>query len=127
MDRTTSYGYDADGNLITVTDPTDATVTYSYTSENEVATITDPTGGTVTYGLRPRRRGDIGHRRERVRDDLLPTTAWAWWSGESEELKVTVGTMSYYTMEPVATYGVRPRRRPAHRDRRRRPYDDLLI
>ena len=37
MDRTTSYGYDADGNLITVTDPTDATVTYSYTSENEVA------------------------------------------------------------------------------------------
>ena len=23
MDRTTSYGYDADGNLITVTDPLD--------------------------------------------------------------------------------------------------------
>ena len=71
MDRTTSYGYDADGNLITVTDPMDDTTTYSYTPDNEVLTVTDPTARDHDLWLRPRWRAHLGHRPQRLRDDLL--------------------------------------------------------
>ena len=103
LDRTTTYGYDADGNLITVTDPTDGTVTYSYTSENEVATIKDPTGGTVTYGY------DLDGEETSVTDPNGFETTFSFnalglVSGESAPVRINEGMGFFFTEEePVAT------------------------
>jgi RHS repeat-associated protein len=45
--RTTHYGYDADGNLETLTSPDGATTTYSYNAEDEPTKVEEP-DGTVT-------------------------------------------------------------------------------
>ena len=47
LGRTTSYTYDAAGNLLTVTDAT-GTVTFTYNSFGQVLTLTDQMGGVTT-------------------------------------------------------------------------------
>ena len=56
--NTTSYGYDAVGNLISVTDANNNTTTYAYDSTNELTTITDALGHTTVYRLRRGRQPD---------------------------------------------------------------------
>jgi RHS repeat-associated protein len=47
--KETSYTYDADGNLKTVTDANGKTTTYTYNSRNELVTAEDPLGNVATY------------------------------------------------------------------------------
>ena len=63
-----------------------ATVTYEYDLDGEETSVTDANGFETTYAY-----------------DNLGLVV-----GESEETKVTVGSMSYYTMEPVGTYAYDP-------------------
>jgi YD repeat-containing protein len=44
LGRVTSYGYDFDGNLISITKPDNASTNYGYDSNGLLSTITDPTG-----------------------------------------------------------------------------------
>ena len=46
---TTTYTYDAAGDLLSVTDPDDNVTSYTYTAAHQVATETSPTGGVYTY------------------------------------------------------------------------------
>ena len=45
-----SFSYDADGNLLTVTDAKGNTVTYRYNARNEEVSMTDPMDQTTSYG-----------------------------------------------------------------------------
>ena len=44
----TSYGYDADGNQTTVTDPLGRVTTTAYDALDRPITVTDPLGGITT-------------------------------------------------------------------------------
>jgi RHS repeat-associated protein len=46
---TTTSTYDAQGSLLTQTDPLGRTTTYAYSSFNEPTSVIDPSGGTSTY------------------------------------------------------------------------------
>ncbi|MCW4384905.1 DUF6531 domain-containing protein [Salinibacterium sp. SYSU T00001] len=60
--HTTSYAYDADGNLATVTPPApQGPTTYTHDSLGRVLTVTDGNGDTTTYGYN-------------VRDEIVSTT-----------------------------------------------------
>jgi RHS repeat-associated protein len=48
--QTTTYGYDGNGNLTSVTDPLSHALSYSYDALNRRATTVDPNGKTTSYG-----------------------------------------------------------------------------
>ncbi len=48
-ERTVSYTYDANGNVLTETDAEGNVKTYTYTARNQKETETDPMGGLITY------------------------------------------------------------------------------
>ncbi|HEX7814109.1 putative Ig domain-containing protein, partial [Dyella sp.] len=47
---TTHYTYDADGNVLTRTDPDGAVTQYSYDAQGNLVSVVDALGDTVTYG-----------------------------------------------------------------------------
>ena len=51
MGFVTTYTYDGDNNVATVTDARGATVQYTYDSMDRVSILTDALGGTTTYHL----------------------------------------------------------------------------
>jgi RHS repeat-associated protein len=46
----TSYGYDGVGNRTSVTDPDGNTTSYAYDADNRLVSVTDPTGAVTKYG-----------------------------------------------------------------------------
>ncbi len=80
---TAVYGYDADDNRTSVTDPTGNTTTTSYNAGNKVVTETDPNGNmtTHTYDLSGNRLSTIdrnGRKRTFVYDDQNRMTTERW-------------------------------------------------
>lgn len=49
MGFTTTYTYDGDNNIASVTDANGATTTYTYDAADRVSTVTDALGGTTSY------------------------------------------------------------------------------
>ncbi|WDT88763.1 RHS repeat protein [Streptomyces sp. SCSIO-PteL053] len=52
LGNTTTFGYDADGNLSTVTDPEDRTTTFTHTADGQFETVTDASGAVTEFGYR---------------------------------------------------------------------------
>lgn len=48
-DYTTTWSYDADGNMLSTTTPGPRTTSYTYDAAGDLAAATDPTGATTTY------------------------------------------------------------------------------
>ena len=55
---TTTYAYDADNNLVSVTDPLNNVTTYVYDADDEVINMIDPNGGHDLHLQQPGRRLD---------------------------------------------------------------------
>lgn len=53
LGRTTSYGYDANGNRTSMTDPAGHTTTYTFDAANRLTEVTDPAGNTTTTSYDP--------------------------------------------------------------------------
>ena len=63
--------YDADNNLVSVTDPMHNVTTYVYDADNEVINVIDPNGGVTTYHLQqPGRRINDDPARPNGPDDV---------------------------------------------------------
>ena len=119
----TSYGYDAEGNLITVTDPMDNTTTYSYTADNELCTVTDALHGTTTYEY------DLDDELTEVTDSDGYSVTYSYndmglGSGESRAGAERLGAIHE---KPVATYTYNQDGDLTQGDRRRRPHHHLRL
>ena len=48
---TTTYAYDANGNVLSITDPVGVVITYAYDNAGRLTSITDALGNSITYTL----------------------------------------------------------------------------
>lgn len=93
----TTYGYDALGNMVSMTDANGHTTTYGYDASGRQVTITDADGNTTTYGY-----NDLGQRVSQSRrgTGTQPTlVSWSYDAAGRLDSRSAGGATTSYTYD----------------------------